>query len=69
MPKKYLTIAEAAKAVTGRNFSRPTLWRWCNVPNQHGIILDSCVIGNRRMTTIESMEKYIAETTEAANAT
>ena len=65
MPKsisdaKFLTLAEACKIIPGRPH-RNTIIRWCQ-RGYGGIILESWRCGNRRVTTVESIDKFIAAT-------
>ena len=63
LSENTVTLTEAAKLIPGRPHSS-TLWRW----HQHGsrgIKLETAVIGGRRFTSREAIERFIERTTES----
>ena len=60
-----LSLADAAKSLPGRpNLS--TLHRW-RLRGVRGVKLETCLIGGRRFTSLESLKKFAAATTAAAS--
>lgn len=60
-----VTLTEASKIIPGRPHSS-TIWRW----HQHGcrgIKLETAVIGGRRFTSREAIERFVQKTTDARN--
>lgn len=53
-----LTLPEAARLLPGRP-STCTLWRWRS-RGVYGVRLDSCLIGGRRYTSREAIERFVA---------
>ena len=43
-----------------------TIWRW-HMRGIRGVKLESVLVGGRRMTSMEAVERFIVATTEAAN--
>lgn len=62
---EYIPIHKAAARIPGRP-SLATVWRWV-LKGCNGIRLDSVMIGGRRFVTVEQIERFIAESTAAAN--
>ncbi|HWB11540.1 MAG TPA: DUF1580 domain-containing protein [Pirellulales bacterium] len=60
-----LSLTEAAKFAPGRPHLA-TVWRWCQ-RGVRGIKLETIVVGGRRFTTVEALERFITRTTAAAN--
>ncbi len=60
-----LSLAEAAKTLPGRPHSS-TIWRW-HSRGVRGIRLETVVIGGRRFTSRESLERFARRTTAAAD--
>lgn len=60
-----LSLTEAAKVAPGRPHLA-TVWRWCQ-RGVRGVKLETIVVGGRRFTTTEALERFIARTTAAAN--
>jgi hypothetical protein len=60
-----LTFAEAVHTLPGRPHLS-TLHRW-RLRGVRGIRLETCLIGGRRFTSREALERFSAATTAAAN--
>ncbi|QEG43455.1 DUF1580 domain-containing protein [Roseimaritima ulvae] len=60
MPQKYLPVADAIEHVTGRPVSSATAARWIAKRNRYGAILESWLIGGRRVTTLNCVREYLA---------
>ncbi|MEI8375972.1 MAG: DUF1580 domain-containing protein [Planctomycetota bacterium] len=62
-----LSLNEAARRLPGRpNIS--TLHRW-RLNGVHGVRLETCLIGGRRFTSHEALERFANATTAAADRT
>ena len=60
-----ISLTDAAKRLP----SRPrveTLWRW-RTTGCHGIRLETALIGGRRVTSIEALQRFVDRTTAAAD--
>ncbi len=55
--EELLTVVEAAK-VTPRRPSARTIWRWLE-HGCRGVVLESVLIGGRRFTTREAIERFL----------
>ncbi|QDV66963.1 hypothetical protein Poly24_06530 [Rosistilla carotiformis] len=64
----YLPLHSAVEQVINAPVNRVTAWRWATRPNRYGVQLQSWIIGGKRRTTVAAAERYIAESTAAANA-
>ena len=62
-----LTLPQAAKSLPGRPHLS-TLHRW-RLPGVHGVRLETCLLGGRRYTSEEALERFAAATTAAADGT
>lgn len=60
-----LSLADAAKALPNRPHTS-TLHRW-RMAGVRGVKLETCLIGGRRFTSLEALERFAAATTAAAN--
>jgi len=60
-----LSLNQAAKAAPGRPHLA-TIWRWAQ-RGVKGVKLETIVVGGRRFTSSEAIERFIARTTAAAN--
>jgi hypothetical protein len=58
-----ITLSKAAKAIPGRPHLS-TLWRW-HRRGLAGIRLETTVVGGRRFTSSEAVQRFIDRTTEA----
>ncbi|QDV54924.1 DUF1580 domain-containing protein [Rosistilla oblonga] len=65
---QYLPLHSAVEQVINAPVNRVTAWRWATRPNRYGVQLQSWIIGGKRRTTVAAAERYIAESTAAANA-
>jgi hypothetical protein len=63
--EKLLTITEATKRFPGRRPSTATIWRWLKA-GCRGVVLESILIGGRRYTSTEAIDRFIVRTTAAA---
>ncbi|WP_168566862.1 DUF1580 domain-containing protein [Crateriforma spongiae] len=66
---KLISPESAVRYVTGQTPNRTTLWRWMQQPNRDGVVLESCIVGGQRQTTIAKVRQYIAATTRRRGAT
>ena len=60
-----VTLTEATRIIPGRPCSS-SIWRWY----QHGcrgIKLETAIVGGRRFTSREAIERFVRRTTEARN--
>lgn len=62
---QYLPLVKAIYEATGQTVHLSTALRWC-FDGRSGCKLRSWVVGGRRRTTVESVEKFIDETTAAS---
>jgi hypothetical protein len=60
-----IKFGKAPKAVPGRPHIS-TLHRW-RLRGVRGVKLETCLVGGRRFTSIEAIDRFIAATTAAAN--
>ncbi|MBN1854575.1 MAG: DUF1580 domain-containing protein [Pirellulales bacterium] len=60
-----MTMAEAAESLPGQPNSA-TLWRW-RTYGARGVKLETILIGGRRYTSREALERFIERTTAAAD--
>jgi hypothetical protein len=60
-----LTFTEAARSLPKR-VHPSTIFRW-KLRGVRGVRLESCVIGGRRFTSAEAIERFAAATTAAAD--
>lgn len=65
LDEQALTLNEAAKITRS---SLASVWRWC-LKGVRGVELESYVIGARRYTTREAVERFISRTTAVATGT
>jgi hypothetical protein len=63
--ESLLSLADAAKALPGHPHIT-TLWRWrkCGV---RGVRLETVLVGGRRYTSREAVERFVAATTAVAD--
>lgn len=61
----YITFLEAARKIPGRPHQN-TIRRWAD-RGHRGVVLESWRVGNKRVTTIEAIDRFIAATSEKAN--
>ena len=65
LSEDMVTLTEATKIIPGRPCSS-SIWRWY----QHGcrgIKLETAIVGGRRFTSREAIERFVRRTTEARN--
>ncbi len=62
-----LPLVDAVEAATGRRPHLSTVLRWCQRRNRYGIKLESWMLGGRRFTSVEAVNRYNERTTEAAD--
>jgi len=65
--QELIPLVEAVQEATGRRLHLSTVLRWCQRPNRHGIRLESWIVGGRRLTSIEAVQRYIDANTRAAD--
>ena len=63
--EKVLTFTQAAKALPGRP-NVATLWRW-RTAGCRGVKLETVLVGGKRYTSREAIQRFVAETTAAAD--
>ena len=66
--EKHLPLVPAVEAVTGRRVHLCTVLRWAQQGSK-GIILESVILGGRRLTSVESVRRFIQAGSERAKAT
>lgn len=62
--ERLITITEASQRVPGRP-GVSTVWRWISA-GCRGVVLESVLIGGKRYTSQEAIERFIAATTAQA---
>ncbi len=62
-----LPLVEAVQQATGRRVNLSTAFRWCQSRNRYGNRLSSWLIGGRRVTSVESVLRYLESNTVAAD--
>lgn len=62
-----LPLVEAIQKATGRRPHISTAIRWCQRCNRYGIRLESWMLGGRRVTSVEAVQRYNERNTTAAN--
>lgn len=65
LDEKLLSVTDACRILPGRPHVS-TLWRWIS-RGVHGHRLETIVVGGRRFTSRESLERFIDATTTSAN--
>ncbi|MDG2388392.1 MAG: DUF1580 domain-containing protein [Planctomycetaceae bacterium] len=65
--QELIPLVEAVQKVTGRRLHLSTVLRWCQRPNRHGLRLESWIVGGRRLTSIQAVQRYIDANTRAAD--
>ena len=63
LAEQVLTIAEAVKVLPTRP-SVHTLWRWSQ-KGLRGVRLETWLIGGRRVTSVEAVQRFISATSDA----
>ena len=63
--EKLVSLADAAKTLPGRPHVS-TIWRW-HTRGIRGIRLETVVVGGRRFTSRESLQRFAEATTAAAD--
>jgi hypothetical protein len=63
--ERLLTFTEAAKLLPG-NVHLSTLHRW-RLSGTRGVKLESCLVGGKRLTSAEALQRFAERTTAAAN--
>ncbi|EGF26817.1 DUF1580 domain-containing protein [Rhodopirellula baltica] len=53
-----LPLLDAIEQTTGYRPHPSTAMRWCLKANKHGNVLESWMIGGRRMTSVEAVQRY-----------
>lgn len=61
-----LPLVEAVQKETGYRPHLSTVLRWCLKPNRYGNILESWMVGGRRMTSVDAVQRYNAANTAQA---
>ncbi|HBE63819.1 MAG TPA: hypothetical protein DDX19_13990 [Rhodopirellula baltica] len=62
--EKLLPLLDAIEQETGHRTHPSTAMRWSLKPNRHGNVLESWMIGGRRMTSVEAVRRYIEANTQ-----
>ncbi|WP_461506906.1 DUF1580 domain-containing protein [Rhodopirellula baltica] len=62
-----LPLLVAIERATGHRPHPSTPMRWCLKPNKHGNVLESWMIGGRRMTSVEAVRRYIDANTRQSS--
>jgi hypothetical protein len=62
--EQLVSLAEASKLVPGRPHIS-SIFRWMG-NGVRGVKLESCLLGGRRYTSVEALERFAARTTAAA---
>lgn len=65
--ESLLTITAATKTLPNRP-SLSTLWRWIQ-RGTHGVKLETVLLGGRRYTSREALQRFFERTTAAADGT
>jgi hypothetical protein len=65
LDEKLVTLTEASKILPGRPHIS-SLWRW-HRRGVRGVRLETLVVAGRRFTSLESLERFTAATTAAAD--
>jgi hypothetical protein len=65
--EKLYPMVEAVQKATGRRPHLSTVLRWSQRHNRHGLRLDSLMVGGRRLTSVEAVQRYIKANTQAAD--
>ena len=65
--EQMLTLTQATAELPGRPHI-PTIWRW-HARGLHGVKLETIVIGGRRFTSREALQRFAERTTAAAGGT
>ena len=63
--ESFLTMTEATKVLPGRP-NIATLWRW-RTRGVRGVKLESCLVGGRRYTSREALDRFIERSTAAGD--
>ena len=63
--EQMLSLSQASKYLPGRPHAS-SLWRWYR-RGVRGVQLETAVIGGRRFTSVEALERFAAATTAAAD--
>jgi Protein of unknown function (DUF1580) len=56
--EKLLPLVDAVQAATGRRPHLSTVLRWCQ-RGCHGIRLESRMLGGRRLTSLDAVNRYV----------
>lgn len=59
LSERLMSLPDACLAFPGRKVSRATLHRW-RAPGVRGICLETVLVGGRRMTSLEAIERFLA---------
>ncbi len=59
----YLPLKEAVYKATGTRPHLATIHRWC-MKGSRGVKLESRVLGGRRLTTVDAVERFMNNVTE-----
>lgn len=62
-----ITLGEACRKVPGQKVSPYTMARWAT-RGVRGCVLETLVVGTRRVTSVEALRRHLAAMTAAANA-
>jgi hypothetical protein len=63
--EQLLSLTDAAKSLPGRP-AASTIFRW-RLRGVRGVKLETCLIGGRRYTSMEALERFSAATTASAD--
>ena len=62
-----IPVSEIPRHLPGRRVHVATIWRWLSKRGCRGQRLDSVLIGGKRYSSIEAVERFIAATTAAGD--
>jgi Protein of unknown function (DUF1580) len=61
-----LLVVDAVLQATGQKISRETAWRWRKHGNRYGIKLETWLMNNRRVTSVQRVRAFNERTTAAS---
>ena len=64
--EKLQPLVQAVEAATGHRPHLATVLRWCQ-NGSHGVFLESKMLAGRRLTTVEFVNKFVADCTRATS--
>jgi hypothetical protein len=67
LSETLMSLPDACSAFPGRKVSLPTLHRW-RLSGVRGIFLETVLVGGRRMTSLEAIERFLAAQNEQSGS-